>query len=71
MQEEPPNDYFEQFPKDFFSLEAKDIEGSLIEFKALQGQKVFIVVNVASKCFYTDASYKVLLFFVQLLISLK
>jgi len=58
MQSEAPDDTFEDYPKDFFALSARDIEGSLIEFKTLQGQRAFLVVNVASKCSYTEVSYK-------------
>jgi glutathione peroxidase len=40
----------------FFDLQAKDIHGTLIDFKKFEGQ-VTVVVNVASECGYTDSHY--------------
>jgi glutathione peroxidase len=50
---------FQNFPQDiasFFDLEAKDIDGELINFGEFKG-KVTVVVNVASHCGYTESHY--------------
>lgn len=41
----------------FFDLTAKDIKGTVVDFKQFEGD-VTIIVNVASYCGYTDSHYK-------------
>ena len=48
----------EDIPSSFWDLKAKNIDGTEISFKDLQGKKAFIVTNVASACGYTDSNYK-------------
>jgi glutathione peroxidase len=38
--------------EDFYELQAKDIDGNMIEFSQFEGKKLMIV-NTASKCYYT------------------
>jgi Glutathione peroxidase len=45
-------------PKSFWELQAKNIDGKLVDFHQLQGKKAYIVVNVASACGFTDVNYK-------------
>eukprot|EP00977_Amphora_coffeiformis_P024969 scaffold17791_cov118-Amphora_coffeaeformis.AAC.2 len=41
----------------FFSLSAKDIDGTVVSFESLRGQ-VTVLTNVASYCGYTDSHYR-------------
>jgi hypothetical protein len=44
--------------KSFFDLQAKDVEGRIVDFNIYRGKKAILVVNVASKCLFTSANYK-------------
>ena len=41
----------------FFSLSAKDIDGTVVPFESLRGQ-VTVLTNVASYCGFTDSHYR-------------
>lgn len=45
-------------PSSFFDLQAKDIDGNLINFSSYKGKKAIMVVNVACKCGLTANNYK-------------
>jgi glutathione peroxidase-family protein len=45
------------FATDFYDLAAKNIDGKEVEFKSFKGKAV-LIVNVASKCGFTDQTYK-------------
>lgn len=49
---------FTEFPRRFFWLEAKDINGDIIQMKTYQDYKLILIVNVASKCLMYTNSYK-------------
>ena len=53
-----PEDTFDNYPEDFFSLHAEDIDGNDVDFKSLHGKKAYLIINVASACGLTDAGYK-------------
>jgi glutathione peroxidase len=44
--------------KNFWELEARDIDGNLVKFSSLKGGKAFLIVNVACKCGLTSDHYK-------------
>ena len=48
----------EDVPRDFFALQAKDINGLLIPMSKYQEYKVILIVNVACKCAMYSSSYK-------------
>lgn len=41
----------------FFDLQAKDIDGNVLEFSTLK-DKITIITNVASYCGYTESHYR-------------
>jgi len=43
--------------KSFFELSAKDIDGNEFQFQNLEG-KITVIVNVASRCGYTESHYR-------------
>ena len=49
---------FTAYPRRFFWLEAKDINGDIIQMKTYQDYKLILIVNVASKCLMYTNSYK-------------
>lgn len=51
---------YNNIPKDFWGLQAKDIDGKDVTMNNFKGKKAFIVVNVASACGYTNSNYKYL-----------
>jgi len=46
-------------PDDFYSLKAKDTHGKVVDFSQYEGS-VLLIVNVASKCGFTDGHYRAL-----------
>jgi len=42
----------------FYDLQAKDIDGNVVDFGKAFKNKVVVVANVASECGYTDSHYK-------------
>ena len=48
----------EEIPKDFFALQAKDINEEIIPMSKYQEHKLILIVNVACKCAMYSSSYK-------------
>lgn len=43
------NTIAKEVPHDFFDLQAKDIDGKVVEFNVFKGKKALMIVNVACK----------------------
>lgn len=52
------NTIAKEVPHDFFDLQAKDIDGKVVEFNVFKGKKALMIVNVACKWGLTSPNYK-------------
>ena len=57
MQQNNVTDTFANPPSTFAEITVKDIDGEEFQLGTLKEPKLFLIINVASKCSYTRSNY--------------